>query len=69
MIAIRLPKQQRGKAWRAMIEIGPVRLVSKEPIYEVLPAHLELLDSRGLSYEVINPREYRKHRHRHAAPD
>jgi hypothetical protein len=69
MIAIRLPKQQRGKAWRAMIEIGPVRLVSKEPIYEVLPAHLELLDSRGLSYEVINPREYRKQRHRHAAPD
>jgi hypothetical protein len=42
MIAIRLPKVQWGKAWRAMTEIAPVRLVSKDPIYEVLPAHLEL---------------------------
>ncbi len=47
MMTIRLPKQQWGKAWRAMIEVAPVRLVADDPIYEVLPAHLELLTERG----------------------
>ena len=56
MIAIRIPKQQWGKAWRAMIELAPVRLVADDPIYEVLPAHLELLNARGFTYEVIQPR-------------
>jgi hypothetical protein len=69
MIAIRLPKRQWGKAWRAMIEIAPVRLVADDPIYEVYPAHLELLDARGLTYEVINPSDYRKRKTRHAASD
>jgi hypothetical protein len=53
MITIRIPKQQWARAWRAMIEIAPVRLVARDPIYEVLPAHLELLDKRGVSYEVV----------------
>jgi hypothetical protein len=69
MITIRLPKQQWGKAWRAMIEIAPIRLVADDPIYEVQPAHLELLDSRGFSYEVINRREFRKQKTRHASSD
>lgn len=60
MIAIRLPKQQWGKAWRAMIEVAPVRLVADDPIYEVLPAHLELLSSRGFSFEVVQPSAGRK---------
>jgi hypothetical protein len=42
MIKIRLPKAEWGKAWRAMIEIGPVTLIADDPIYVVLPAHLEL---------------------------
>jgi hypothetical protein len=53
MIAIRIPKAQRAKAWRAMIEVAPVRLVSKEPVYEVCPAHLELLSGRGIAFEVV----------------
>jgi hypothetical protein len=69
MIAIRLPKQQWGKAWRAMIELAPVRLIADDPIYEVLPAHLELLNARGFTYEVIQPRPGRKEQHRHATPD
>jgi hypothetical protein len=69
MIAIRLSKSQWGKAWRAMIEIGPVRLVSPEPIYEVLPAHLQLLNSRGFSYEVVNERQAPKEKRRHASSD
>ena len=55
MIAIRIPKSQWGKAWRAMVELAPVRLVANDPIYEVLPAHLEMLSGRGFSYEIIRP--------------
>jgi hypothetical protein len=53
MITIRFPKRQWATAWRAMIEVAPVRLVAADPLYEVLPAHLELLDERGVSYEVV----------------
>ena len=53
MIAIRLAKGDWGRAWRTMIEIGPVRLVADDPIYEVLPAHLELLAARGFAYESV----------------
>ncbi len=67
MITIRLSKRQRGKAWRAMIEIGPVRLVAKDPIYEVLPAHLELLTARGFSYEIVIPPVGRLDNQRRAA--
>jgi hypothetical protein len=55
MIAIRIPKQQWGKAWRAMIEVGPVRLVANDPVYEVLAIHLAVLAARGFSYEVVRP--------------
>ena len=55
MIAIRIPKSQWGKAWRAMVEIAPVRLVANDPIYEVLPAHLEMLSGRGFRYEIVRP--------------
>jgi hypothetical protein len=53
VLTIRIPKAQRAKAWRAMIEVAPIRLVSKEPLYEVYPAHLELLTARGILYEVV----------------
>jgi hypothetical protein len=69
MIAIRIPKQQWGKAWRAMIEIGPVRLISGDPIYEVLPGHLELLNDRGISYELVTPQPAPTKKGRHAASD
>jgi hypothetical protein len=66
MIAIRIPKPQRAKAWRAMIEVAPIRLVSKEPVYEVLPAHLELLTARGISYEVVGSPPGRQENRRRA---
>ena len=53
MLKIRLSKADWGKAWRAMIEIAPVRLIADDPIYEVLPAHLELLAARGFQYEIV----------------
>lgn len=69
MIAIRIPKQSWGKAWRMMIDVAPVRLVSDDPIYEVLPAHLELLDSRGISYEIVRRGKNGKQERRHAKAD
>ena len=55
MIAIRLPKAEWGKAWRALIEVGPIRLVENDPVYEVLPAHLEVLKAQRIPFEVIRP--------------
>jgi hypothetical protein len=65
MPTIKLAKKDWAKAWRAMIEIAPVRLISAEPVYEVLPAHLELLNARGFTFEVVKkqpiPAEKRRH--------
>ena len=66
MPAVRLPKNQWGKAWRAMIEIAPVRLVAADPVYEVSPAHVELLAAQGFSYEVVAPYPARKQSKRRA---
>ena len=66
---IRFTKAEWGKAWRAMIEIGPVRLVTEDPIYEVLSAHLEMLTARGFCYEVVPGRSRRTERRRHGTAD
>jgi hypothetical protein len=65
MLTIRLTKAEWAKAWRAMIEVAPVRLIRDDPVYEVLPAHLELLTARGFSYEIVPvpPRRVEKRRH------
>jgi hypothetical protein len=69
MLTIRLPKTEWAKAWRAMIELAPVRLIADDPIYEVLPAHLELLAARGFNYEVCPSRPKRPEKRRHASAD
>jgi hypothetical protein len=65
VLTIRLSKSDWGKAWRAMIELAPVRLIADDPIYEVLPAHLELLNARGFSYEVVQSSPPRPPKRRH----
>jgi hypothetical protein len=67
MLAVRIPKRHWGKAWRAMIEIAPVRLVAPDPVYEVLPAHVELLAAHGFAYEVVQPVSVRKPKPRRAS--
>jgi hypothetical protein len=57
MLTIRLPKAEWAKAWRAMIEVAPVRLIGDDPLYEVLPAHLEVLTARGFAYEAVDMRQ------------
>jgi hypothetical protein len=64
-MTIRLSKNEWGAAWRAMIEVAPVRLIADDPIYEVLPAHVELLTARGFAYEVVQPRPRRAEKRRH----
>jgi hypothetical protein len=65
MLTIRFPKSDWAKAWRAMIEIAPVRLIADDPIYEVLPAHLDLLTARGFTYEVVQMKRNRQEKRRH----
>jgi len=69
MLTIRLPKNEWAKAWRAMIEIAPVRLVAPDPVYEVLPAHVELLNARGITYEVVPMQPRRPEKRRHGTAD
>ncbi len=69
MLTIRLAKSDWAKAWHAMIELAPVRLVADDPLYEVLPAHLELLTARGFRYEVVPTQPRRPEKRRHATGD
>jgi hypothetical protein len=69
MLTIRLPKAKWGKAWRAMIDVGPVRLVADDPIFEVLPAHLEVLTAGGFSYEIVQRPSPRQEKRRHGTAD
>jgi len=69
MLTIRLPRAEWAKAWRAMIEVAPVRLVADDPIYEVLPAHLDMLTARGFTYEVVPLRPQRPEKRRDGTAD
>jgi len=69
MLTIRLTKAEWPKAWRAMIEVAPVRLIRDDPVYEVLPAHLEVLTARGFAYEVVPVRSRRVEKRRHGTSD
>ena len=69
MLTIRLPKSDWAKAWRAMIDLAPVRLLADDPIYEVLPAHLELLTARGFTYEVVLTWPRRPEKRRYGTAD
>ncbi len=69
MLTIRLDKTDWAKAWRAMIELAPVRLIADDPVYEVLPAHLELLSARVFTYELVPMRPRRTEQPRHGTTD
>jgi hypothetical protein len=69
VLTIRLEKAEWAKAWRAMIEVGPVRLIGDDPVYEVLPANLELLTARGFTYEVVTMRPRRVEKRRPGTAD
>ena len=53
MIAIKIPKERWGEAWSALIEVAPIRLVTKDPICEVIPVHLEVLQATRIPFDVV----------------
>jgi hypothetical protein len=69
MLTIRLSKTDWAKAWRAMIEVAPVRLIGADPIYEVPPTHLEVLTGKGFRYEVLPSQPRPRGRKRHGTAD
>ena len=69
MLTIRLQKADWAKAWRAMIAVAPVRLIRNDPVYEVFPAHLEVLTARGFNYEVLPELPRRAEKRRHGTAD
>ncbi|HEX7375672.1 MAG TPA: hypothetical protein VF278_01105 [Pirellulales bacterium] len=69
MLTIRLEKREWAGAWRAMIELAPVRLLADDPVYEVLPAHLELLAARGFAFEIVPPQAQSPKKQRHGTGD
>jgi hypothetical protein len=66
MTVIRVPRKEWGRALMAMTAIAPIRVIGKDPLVEVLPAHLQLLADRGISYEIV-PEIRRNSKRRHAA--
>lgn len=56
MPTIRVPKEQWGIVWRALIEIGEVHRVLpvNEKVYIVSEKHLEHLKKLSLPYEEIS---------------
>jgi hypothetical protein len=68
VVKIRLTKADWAKAWRAMIEVAPVRLIAPDPVYEVLPAHLEVLAARGFKFDII-PQSRQPEKRRHGTAD
>jgi hypothetical protein len=66
---IRLNKSDWAKAWRAMIEVGPVQLIRDDPVYVVGPAHLEILTRQGFRYEVLPERGRQTEQRRNGKAD
>jgi hypothetical protein len=66
MIPIRLKERDEAKAWRAMIDIGPVTIIGRDPVYVVQAVQLELLVAKGFWFEVIPPRLRKTPRTKHA---
>jgi hypothetical protein len=54
MPTIRIPQEQWGKVWRALVASGPVARVSQEPVYQVSEEQLRLLRRKKLPFELVS---------------
>lgn len=52
---IRIPMEQWGKVWRALVEAGPVYRTSQEPIYVIDDLQLRMLRRKKLPFELLAP--------------
>jgi hypothetical protein len=55
MHTIRIPPEQWGQVWRALVAAGPVSRVSAEPVYVVTDEQLRLLRRKKLRFELLEP--------------
>jgi hypothetical protein len=69
MLTIRLLKAEWAKAWGVMIEVGLVRLIGSDTLYEALPAHLDVLTARGFRHEVATAKPRRAEKRRYSTTD
>jgi hypothetical protein len=53
MPTIRIPQDDWGKVWRALVASGPISRVSQEPVYQVSAEQLQLLRRRKLPFELV----------------
>jgi len=56
MPAIRIPKENWGKIWRALLDIGEIHRIppEDEKVYIVSDKHIEHLKARNLPYEEVS---------------
>jgi hypothetical protein len=55
MPTIRIPQEQWGKVWRALIAAGPISRLSQEPMYLVSDRQVRLLRRKKLPFDLVPP--------------
>jgi hypothetical protein len=53
MQAIRIPADQWGTIWRALVASGPISRLGEEPVYLVSDEQVRLLQKKKLPFEVV----------------
>ena len=70
MIKVKIPRETWHKAWKSLLQEGPVTRVSKDYIYLISDRHLQILEEKQPPFEeidaVVSPSE--KIRHLLASP-
>ena len=53
MQAIRIPDEQWGKVWRALVASGPISCVGPPPVYLVSDQQVRMLRRKKLPFEIV----------------
>jgi hypothetical protein len=53
MQAIRIPEEQWGKVWRALVASGPTSCIGPERIYLVTEHQVQMLRRKKLPFEIV----------------
>jgi len=53
MQAIRIPNEQWGKVWRALVASGPISCIGPERIYLISDRQVRLLRRKKLPFEIV----------------
>jgi hypothetical protein len=54
MQAIRIPDEDWGKVWRALVALGPLSCVGLPPVYFVNDRQLRMLRRKKLPFEIVS---------------